>query len=258
MNLLWGDTFSVKNSVTAHCLSCIDRPPVQGSILHSLTTQPFNAKASRQMELTVEESLLNKPGPAADQDCHLLRSYESEGITFHSTLVADPYHNFLLPMYLPLPDAGLEVYMPGTTTSQAECRCRRGTHCSSHECHTCRHNTPCGPGQGVKQQGGPMGRPSSCVIKSNARLNSETKKKKDLLVNASMLGPSRCFGLQLPQFLTAVCVSPQDPLQLEGQDPREIDDLEECPALPIQETLLGTKPAQEEGKESRLAIQEQV
>ncbi|XP_062835366.1 tumor necrosis factor receptor superfamily member 5 [Anolis carolinensis] len=205
-------------------------------------------------------------------------------------------------------NAGLEVYTPGTTMSQAECRCRRGTHCSSHECHTCRHNTPCGPGQGVKQQAtheqdtvcadcpsGSFSNVSSatdpCQPWSSCEAQNLVQKEKGTPLSDVVCGSLPpltqkdterthllaflpLMALLLLGGFFAVCYwlrrrglqkqqpqqqqHNQDPLQLEGQDPREIDDLEECPALPIQETLLGTKPAQEEGKESRLAVQEQV
>ncbi|KAJ7332307.1 hypothetical protein JRQ81_014487 [Phrynocephalus forsythii] len=49
-------------------------------------------------------------------------------------------------------NAGLLLHAPGTATQDAECRCQKGTHCSSPECLTCRPNKACGLGEGVQQE----------------------------------------------------------------------------------------------------------
>lgn len=61
------------------------------------------------------------------------------------------------PVASPPPDAGLVVRTPGSATQNAACRCQDGTHCSSHECQTCRANKRCGLGEGVQQEGGSRG-----------------------------------------------------------------------------------------------------
>nr|XP_056700931.1 tumor necrosis factor receptor superfamily member 5 [Euleptes europaea] len=48
-------------------------------------------------------------------------------------------------------NAGLVVHIQGSATHNAMCRCRNGSHCSSTECQSCRENSACGPGKGVKQ-----------------------------------------------------------------------------------------------------------
>uniref|UniRef100_A0A8D0E2S6 TNFR-Cys domain-containing protein n=1 Tax=Salvator merianae TaxID=96440 RepID=A0A8D0E2S6_SALMN len=56
-------------------------------------------------------------------------------------------------------NAGFVVHQIGTTMENVECRCQNGTHCSSHECQTCRLDTHCGVGEGVQKEGGPLCQP---------------------------------------------------------------------------------------------------
>lgn len=73
----------------------------------------------------------------------------AKGLPGHVSLSPTALHVSLFP-----PDAGLEVEIPGDMTQNFVCRCKKGTHCSSQECQTCRVNKPCGPGEGVQQEGG--------------------------------------------------------------------------------------------------------
>ncbi|XP_067324429.1 tumor necrosis factor receptor superfamily member 5 [Anolis sagrei] len=202
-------------------------------------------------------------------------------------------------------NAGLEVHVPGTAKTDTECRCRRGTHCSSHECHTCQYDKDCGPGQGVQQQATherdtvctdcPDGffsnvssatdpcQPWSSCEAQNLVLKARGTAVSDVICDTlpppaqkdtertHLLALLPVAGLLLLGGFLAVCYwlrgrglqKQQQQPQQHNQDPRRLDDPiemdEECPAFPIQETLLGAKPmAQEEGKETRLAVQEQA
>ncbi|XP_061486681.1 tumor necrosis factor receptor superfamily member 5 isoform X2 [Rhineura floridana] len=202
-------------------------------------------------------------------------------------------------------NAFLFVHRDGDATRDVVCRCRNGTHCSSHECQTCWQNTLCGPGQGVLREAShrsdtvcvecPNGtfsnissatarcQPwSSCEDRKLVRKGNGTRTSDVVCGVPLLLPPTREAGrthllvLVLVPFAALVLGSvalliyrrhrqdlwkphwnqPEGPLPPVRQQPTEE---EECPALPIQETLLGGQPvAQEDGKESRLAEQEQL
>ncbi|XP_042321629.1 tumor necrosis factor receptor superfamily member 5 isoform X2 [Sceloporus undulatus] len=196
------------------------------------------------------------------------------------------------------PDAGLVVHAPGSATRDVKCRCRNGTHCSSHECHTCKKNTPCGPGQGVKHEATherdtickdcpdgsfsnassttarcqpwsscedqnlvqkESGTPSSdvvCDFRLPPHRDAERTHLLALLPLAAILLLGGIFILWYWQRRHKGLQKPQ-PNQV--QQPEEDELMEERLALPIPETLVGGQPvAQEDGKESHLAIQEKA
>ncbi|XP_070600404.1 tumor necrosis factor receptor superfamily member 5 [Erythrolamprus reginae] len=49
--------------------------------------------------------------------------------------------------------ADLVVFQNGSRERDVVCHCRGGTHCSSHECSSCRPHTSCHAGQGVQREG---------------------------------------------------------------------------------------------------------
>ncbi|XP_042321628.1 tumor necrosis factor receptor superfamily member 5 isoform X1 [Sceloporus undulatus] len=195
-------------------------------------------------------------------------------------------------------NAGLVVHAPGSATRDVKCRCRNGTHCSSHECHTCKKNTPCGPGQGVKHEATherdtickdcpdgsfsnassttarcqpwsscedqnlvqkESGTPSSdvvCDFRLPPHRDAERTHLLALLPLAAILLLGGIFILWYWQRRHKGLQKPQ-PNQV--QQPEEDELMEERLALPIPETLVGGQPvAQEDGKESHLAIQEKA
>ncbi|XP_015263913.1 PREDICTED: tumor necrosis factor receptor superfamily member 5 [Gekko japonicus] len=48
-------------------------------------------------------------------------------------------------------NVGLVVHIHGDATRDVVCQCQSGTHCSGLECHSCRENKACGPGEGVEE-----------------------------------------------------------------------------------------------------------
>ncbi|KAJ6655557.1 hypothetical protein lerEdw1_005028 [Lerista edwardsae] len=198
-------------------------------------------------------------------------------------------------------NAGLVVQTPGSATRDAACRCTDGTHCSSHECQTCRLNTPCGPGEGVQQEASgandtvcvacPPGsfsssvsatarcQPwSSCEAQRLVQKANGTRSSDVVCADVPTASEDTSRGHSLPVVLGSLAAVgvlgvgaglflwwqrrrerqnfPRRQERCDRQRPEEDD---ECPALPVQEMLLGGQPvAQEDGKDSRLAQQERL
>ncbi|XP_048351829.1 tumor necrosis factor receptor superfamily member 5 isoform X2 [Sphaerodactylus townsendi] len=184
-------------------------------------------------------------------------------------------------------NAGLDVHTQGNATQDTVCRCQNGTHCSSTECQSCRENSVCGPGEGVKQTAtdatdtvctecpvGFFSDVSSAVAPCQPWSSCEASGliHKD---GGTRLSDVTCGEAQrahspavLPAALAALilvlggiglllwCRCRHHKALPKGHqnEPAEDEDEEACPpALPVQETLL---TAHEDGKDSRLAEQE--
>ncbi|CAH6776779.1 Cd40 [Phodopus roborovskii] len=160
---------------------------------------------------------------------------------------------------------GLQVEKEGTSDTDTICACKEGQHCTSEECGRCAQHTSCGPGFGVKQMAtrttdtvcepcpaGFFSNGSSTFEKCHPWTNCEAK---NMVVRQ-----------EGTNWTDAVCEKvvkePKDnkalPPAVERGDPTETED---CPGhntvAPVQETLRGCQPVtQEDGKESRIAVQE--
>ncbi|XP_062977511.1 tumor necrosis factor receptor superfamily member 5 isoform X3 [Elgaria multicarinata webbii] len=150
--------------------------------------------------------------------------------------------------------AGLVVHMGGNAQRNVVCRCRNGTHCYGQECESCQPNSACGPGEGVRQE---------AVRKKILSRRQRGHGHRMSFVVKKPGGPTHwpycccCCSLLLCSWWALLFLLSERGETWDKQ-PAEEDD-EECSASPIQETLLGGQPvAQEDGKDSRLAQQEQV
>ncbi|EDL96468.1 tumor necrosis factor receptor superfamily, member 5, isoform CRA_a [Rattus norvegicus] len=189
---------------------------------------------------------------------------------------------------------GLQVKKEGTAVSDTVCTCKEGQHCASKECETCAQHTPCGPGFGVVQmatettdtvcQPCPVGffsNGSSLFEKCHPWTSCEDQKLMVLREGTSQTDtlcgfqPRMRALLVIPVvmvilitifvvflYIKKVVKKPKDnevlPPEARGQDPVEIEDYPgHNTAAPVQETLHGCQPvAQEDGKESRISVQE--
>ncbi|OXB57604.1 hypothetical protein ASZ78_010566 [Callipepla squamata] len=191
-------------------------------------------------------------------------------------------------------NTGLIVKRHGNATHNTVCQCRAGMHCSDASCQTCVENQPCKEGFGfvAAMAEARMTSPCEpCAEGTFSNVSSKTEpchlwtscEEKGLVVkvkgtNTSDVicesGRRSSLSVLIPitaavvTCLVGICIyclvhtgeepSGEDtaeaevPRELETQQPEEVD-------FPVQETLLGGQPvAQEDGKESRIAEQEQL
>ncbi|XP_017396772.1 tumor necrosis factor receptor superfamily member 5 isoform X3 [Cebus imitator] len=159
------------------------------------------------------------------------------------------------------PNLGLRVQQEGTSVTDNICVCKEGQHCTSKACESCVLHHSCSPGFGVKQIATGVSDTicEPCPVGSFSNVSSAFEKCRPW---------TRCEtkGLAEQQAGTdktdAVCEKvdrkPQDEAPCTKQIPQEMDDLPgPNPTPPVQETLHGCQPvAQEDGKESRISVQE--
>ncbi|XP_036039036.1 tumor necrosis factor receptor superfamily member 5 isoform X2 [Onychomys torridus] len=134
------------------------------------------------------------------------------------------------------PNEGLQVKKEGTSDTDTVCACKEGLHCTSKECRRCTLHKSCGPGFGVKQMG----------LQPRMRALLVIPIVMVILLILIFVAVSFCIKkvVKKPEDNKA---SPPD----EWKGPVEID------TAPVQETLHGCQPvAQEDGKESRISVQE--
>uniref|UniRef100_A0A8C3KVS0 Tumor necrosis factor receptor superfamily member 5 n=1 Tax=Chrysolophus pictus TaxID=9089 RepID=A0A8C3KVS0_CHRPC len=191
-------------------------------------------------------------------------------------------------------NAGLIVKRHGNATHNTVCQCRAGMHCSDTSCQTCVENEPCKQGFGFLAAMAEAQMTSPCEPCKNGTFSNVSSKtepchlwtrceEKGLVVKVKgtntsdvICESSRRSSLSVLIPITAVVVTclvgiciyclvhtdlrrrgprqpeAEVPRELETQQPEEVD-------FPVQETLLGGQPvAQEDGKESRIAEQEQL
>ncbi|XP_029774095.1 tumor necrosis factor receptor superfamily member 5 isoform X2 [Suricata suricatta] len=141
------------------------------------------------------------------------------------------------------PNLGLKVQKEGTSDTDTTCRCDEGLHCTTNACESCTQHTPCPPGLGVKQVGlqdrirALVAIPITMVILLAVLLVSAYIRKVTKGPGNKVIQPKKC---QIP-----------------------VEDLEDPIPLysiaPVQETLHGCQPVtQEDGKESRISVQERI
>uniref|UniRef100_A0A671FM03 Tumor necrosis factor receptor superfamily member 5 n=1 Tax=Rhinolophus ferrumequinum TaxID=59479 RepID=A0A671FM03_RHIFE len=193
------------------------------------------------------------------------------------------------------PNLGLRVQREGTSKTDTTCTCDEGRHCTTDACESCTLHNLCHPGFGVKQIGTgvsdticepcPVGFFSnvssafekchpwtSCETKGLVELRAGTNKTDALCgfqyrMRALVVIPV-IMGILFSILLMSACIRKvaKEPdnnkgFQLENkwQDPVETDVDFSGPhsTAPVQETLHGCQPVtQEDGKESRISVQE--
>ncbi|XP_038288707.1 tumor necrosis factor receptor superfamily member 5 isoform X1 [Canis lupus baileyi] len=194
------------------------------------------------------------------------------------------------------PNLGLHVEKEGTSETDTTCTCDEGLHCTNAACESCTMHSLCPPGLGVKQIAtgisdticdpcpiGFFSNVSSALEKCHPWTSCETKglvkvqagtNKTDVIcgpqprLRALVVVPI-IMGILLAVLLVSACIrespgkvvkKPENKVMY--QDP--VEDLEEFPMpphsiAPVQETLHGCQPVtQEDGKESRISVQERV
>ncbi|XP_013929881.1 PREDICTED: tumor necrosis factor receptor superfamily member 5 [Thamnophis sirtalis] len=188
--------------------------------------------------------------------------------------------------------AGLLVHRNGSKERDVLCRCREGTHCSSHECETCLPHTSCGAREGVQREGNHVNDTlcAPCSLGHFSNVSSSTARCQpwsrcqegqvqkangtqatDVVCEASPLKPPEARKSHLLPLLLLLPIAfllgallflwhrrgncPRKRHQDLPPEPTENE--EDCPAFPTQETLLGEQAGMQE-KDCHLAQQEQV
>ncbi|KAH0511057.1 Tumor necrosis factor receptor superfamily member 5 [Microtus ochrogaster] len=141
------------------------------------------------------------------------------------------------------PNDGLQVENEGTSDTDTVCACKEGQHCTSKECLRCVSHTSCGPGFGVKQMG----------LQRRMRALLVIPIVMAILITIFVV-MSFCINKRVKDPEDDKALSPD----LGQQGPVEMDYYPgHNTAAPVQETLHGCQPvAQEDGKESRISVQE--
>ncbi|KAM4842615.1 tumor necrosis factor receptor superfamily member 5 isoform 2-T2 [Thomomys bottae] len=162
------------------------------------------------------------------------------------------------------PHLGLEILKTGTAETDTVCTCAEGWHCIGRPCESCALNNLCGPGFGVKQMATetedtvcepcPFGFFSNDSSASEACRPWTSCEAEDLVMLQHGTKQSDVVCGKAARKPKAKALPPQDV----WQDPVEMEDFSgHNPATPVQETLHGCQPiTQEEGKESRISVQE--
>ncbi|XP_021567955.1 tumor necrosis factor receptor superfamily member 5 isoform X3 [Carlito syrichta] len=139
------------------------------------------------------------------------------------------------------PKLKLHVQREGTSETDTICICEEGWHCTSKACENCAPHRSCAPGFGVKQMGSRDRIRALVVIP---------------IVTGILLAVLLVF-VSIRKVLKKPKNKALHPMAL-WQDPQETNDFpDHNPAAPVQETLHGCQPVtQEDGKESRISVQE--
>nr|XP_036862119.1 tumor necrosis factor receptor superfamily member 5 isoform X2 [Manis javanica] len=186
------------------------------------------------------------------------------------------------------PNLGLQVQMEGTLQTDTICTCDEGHHCTNNACESCTLHSLCPPGLGVKQMATgvsdticepcPVGYFSnissafekchpwtSCEMKNLVQLQPGTDKTDAVCgfrdrMRALVVIPV-AMGVLFAVLLVSACIG-RVAKKPQNKGPMETTYVEEVPVQtdssgPVQETLHGCQPVtQEDGKESRISVQE--
>ncbi|KAG8519646.1 Tumor necrosis factor receptor superfamily member 5, partial [Galemys pyrenaicus] len=157
---------------------------------------------------------------------------------------------------------GFQVRTEGTLDTDTTCRCKEGQHCTGEACERCLPHSECSPGYGVKQMATEVSdticEPCRAGFFSNVSSASEKCSQGRMRV---LLVLPITMGILLVVFLVFACIKkvakkPEEKVihHETKHFPEEIED-----SSPVQETLHGCQPvAQEDGKESRISVQERL
>ncbi|XP_054995709.1 tumor necrosis factor receptor superfamily member 5 isoform X1 [Sorex araneus] len=185
---------------------------------------------------------------------------------------------------------GLRVLREGTPETDTTCTCAEGQHCTSEACESCVPHSPCAPGSGVRQtatgtqdtvcEACPVGffsNVSSAFDKCRPWRSCEALGLVELRAGTNVT--DAVCGVQdrtrtlvaLPVVLAILCMALVVPACIwkwSKKKPEEGTKLQDLPTpqpeeseylSPVQETLLRCQPvAQEDGKESRVSVQERL
>ncbi|XP_040837316.1 tumor necrosis factor receptor superfamily member 5 isoform X1 [Ochotona curzoniae] len=187
---------------------------------------------------------------------------------------------------------GLQERSKGTSETDTICACQDGKHCSSHACELCVPHTSCSVGFGVKQKATEVSdticepcpdgffsnissasescRPwTSCEAqnlvvlqagtdKTDVRCGSHDRKRGLLLIPVVLVALMTVLLVSVYIRKVVRRSGSKGEINTKRQDPVETEDLPgHNTAAPVQETLHGCQPVtQEDGKESRIAVQE--
>lgn len=192
------------------------------------------------------------------------------------------------------PNVGLRVQSKGTLETDTNCTCNEGLHCANQACDFCNPHSSCPPGFGVKEIATGVSDTicepclvgffsnvssayakchpwTSCEIKDLVELRAgtnktdavcDTKHRKRALVVIPIIAAVLLALLLVAAYFWKLPIKacrhrPKDP-EGKGQVPVEMEYLPgPCSTAPVQETLHWCQPvAQEDGKESRISVQE--
>lgn len=191
---------------------------------------------------------------------------------------------------------GLRILEKGTVETDTTCTCVEGQHCATHTCESCIPHSLCAPGFGVKQiatgvldticEDCPVGffsnvssafdkcRPwTSCEMQGLVEIRAGTnvtdvlcgvQNRTRILVVIPIVLAVLCTVISVLACIWKLRIKkPEEDTELQnfeltqcgrGQKPVETEDIS-----PVQETLLGCQPvSQEDGKESRVSVQERL
>ncbi|XP_024653266.1 tumor necrosis factor receptor superfamily member 5 isoform X4 [Macaca nemestrina] len=213
-----------------------------GCLLTAVYPEPPTACREKQYLINSQCCSLCQPGQKLVSDCteftetECLPCGESEFLDTWNRETRCHQHKYCDP------NLGLRVQQKGTSETDTICTCEEGLHCTSESCESCVPHRSCLPGFGVKQIG-PQDR------------------QRALVVIPICLGILFVILLLVLVFIKKVAKKPNDKAPHPKQEPQEINFLDDLPgsnpAAPVQETLHGCQPVtQEDGKESRISVQE--
>ncbi|KAF3824956.1 hypothetical protein GH733_010290 [Mirounga leonina] len=187
------------------------------------------------------------------------------------------------------PNLGLRVQREGTSETDTACTCNEGLHCTSNTCESCTLHSLCPPGLGVKQIAtgvsdtichpcpvGFFSNVSSALEKCHPWTSPcspcpRTCALRELLecprppprIRALVVIPIT-MGILLAVLLVSACVrkvaeKQETKVMCQGPVENQEDPMPAQSIAPVQETLHGCQPVtQEDGKESRISVQERV
>ncbi|MXQ86655.1 hypothetical protein E5288_WYG013064 [Bos mutus] len=257
-------------------------------------TQNMKSRAvTKQIHRRLQNIFLELSGQKLVNDCTEVSKTECQSCgkgEFLSTWNREKYcheHRYCNP------NLGLRIQSEGTLNTDTTCVCVEGQHCTSHTCESCTPHSLCLPGFGVKQiatglldtvcEPCPLGffsnvssafekchRWTSCERKGLVEQHVGTNKT-DVVCGfqsrmRTLVVIPVTMGVLFAVLLVSACISESPGGEAlhptaERQDPVETIDPEDFPGPhpppPVQETLCWCQPvAQEDGKESRISVQE--
>ncbi|PNJ85976.1 CD40 isoform 6 [Pongo abelii] len=263
-----------------------------GCLLTAVHPEPPTACREKQYLINSQCCSLCQPGQKLVSDCteftetECLPCGESEFLDTWNRETRCHQHKYCDP------NLGLRVQQKGTSETDTICTCEEGRHCTSEACESCVLHRSCSPGFGVKRiatgisdticEPCPVGffsNVSSAFEKCHPWTSCETK---DLVVQQAGTNKTDVvcpqdrlralvvipiiFGilfaiLLVLVFIKKVAKKPTNKAPHPKQEPQEINFPDDLPGsntgAPVQETLHGCQPVtQEDGKESRISVQE--
>ncbi|KAM5305910.1 tumor necrosis factor receptor superfamily member 5 isoform 4-T4 [Glossophaga mutica] len=263
-----------------------------GFLLTAVHPEPLNACRENQYVANDQCCDMCPPGEKVAQDCTDTTPTVCHPCGSGEFLETANNEKYCHPHKYCDPNLGLQVQTEGTTKTDTICMCNEGQHCINDNCDSCAPHSSCPPGFGVKQiptqvsdticEPCPVGFFSnvssafekchpwtSCEIKGLVERQAGTNKT-DVLCDSqdrlrALVVVPVLMAVLLTVLLAYACirkVTEEANSKGKGQDPVEMgmdDFLGPLPNHPVQETLHGCQPVtQEDGKESRISVQERL